>query len=333
MSIDHIVNVYEQTPAAEVFFDRERFQHARWQGYSGLPGNRIEHLIQRPKISRYRAAMQTAWFARTNPRAAVISHLPAMTAATGTALRWVGADAPHLAFAFNFTDLPTGSRQRYMQRAFADVRRFTVFSHHEAGLYSDYFQLPLERFEAIRWTQGTPPVELPADIPFGGEYLCAIGGEDRDYRLLTRFARTSQIPVLIIGRPNSVDPADLGPHVRFLANQPHALTWGYAVRSRGMVLPLKSSGSRCGQITLVSAALLGIPTLAADTAALKEYLEDGLQQRYEAGSLDDLTAKARDLFEHSETLRQQAQQHVPRCKAQYDRHHWTLAVERQLASV
>lgn len=333
MPITNIANVYELTPATEEFFERDRFRAARWVAYSGLPANFVERGIQRPRLSRYRAALQTAWFARRHPGTAIISHLPAMTVATDTALRVVRASAPHLAFAFNFTDLPTGSQRSYARAAFSRIHKFTVFSQHEVGLYRDYFDLPADRFDATRWTQQPPPIEPPSELPFGGDYLCAIGGEDRDYRLLTQVANESQVPVLIIGRPGSVDAADLGRHVRFLANQPHALTWGYALRSRGMVLPLKSPLSRCGQITLVSAALLGIPTLAANTAGLKEYLDEIQPLRYEAGNRDDLSVKLRELFDQSESLRQQAGQRLASCRDLYDRRHWTETVERQLAQL
>lgn len=333
MPVSNIASVYEMSPASEVFFERERFRAARWVGYSGLPANAIERAVPRPRLSRYRAALQTAWFARRHPGTAVISHLPAMTVATDAALRLTRAQAPHLAFAFNFTDLPTGAQRNRWRAAFSRVHRFTVFSQHEVGLYSDYFQLPAVRFDATRWTQAPPAIQMPSKLPFDGHYLCAIGGEDRDYPLLARVAREARIPVLIIGRPGSVSEADLGPQVRFLANQPHALTWGYALRSRGMVLPLKSPLSRCGQITLVSAALLGIPTLAANTAGLQEYLDETAPLRYEAGNRDELDHQMQALFENHETLRQQASERIAPSRQRYDRRHWTETVERQLAQL
>lgn len=331
MKIENIVNVYEQSPSSEVFFERDRFKDIPWVGYSGLPMNTVEETIRRPRISRYRAAFQTALFAKRHAQTAVISHLPAMTAATASALRTLHASSPHFAFAFNFTKLPLGSRKAYMRNCFASIRKFTVFSRHEALLYSDFFSLPEDRFDFTPWTQSMPELETPVDIPFDGRYLCAVGGEDRDYDLLVRFSDATGIPVLIIGRPNGVPNLTNSQKVRFLYNQPFGLTWGYVKHSKGMVLPLKSSQSRCGQITLVSAAMLGIPTLAADTAGLKDYLDDDLYMKYEPGNLDDLVAKAKILYDSSEELTRVALSRQAHCLARYDRRHWTQILEQQLA--
>ena len=331
MKIENIANVYEQTPSSEVFFERNRLKDVRWIGYSGLPMNTVEKTIKRPRISRYRAAFQTALYAKRHAQTAVISHLPAMTAATASALHTLSANSPHFAFAFNFTELPTGTRKAYMQNCFSSVRKFTVFSRHEALLYSDYFSLPEDRFDFTLWTQSVPDWVTPEEIPFDGRYLCAVGGEDRDYELLTRFSDATGIPVLIIGRPNGVPNLSNSSKVQFLCNQPFELTWGYVKHSKGMVLPLKSNLSRCGQITLVSAAMLGIPTLAADTAGLKDYLDGDLQMTYEPGNLEDLVAKAKTLYNSSEEMTQVALGMQAHCLARYDRRHWTHTMEQQLS--
>lgn len=331
MKIENIANVYEQSPSSEVFFERDLFQDARWIGYSGLPINALEETIRRPRISRYRAAFQTALYAKRHAQTAVISHLPAMTAATASALRTLHASSPHFAFAFNFTELPIGSRKSYMRNCFASIRKFTVFSRHEALLYSDYFSLSENLFDFTLWTQNVPDWVTPEEIPFDGRYLCAVGGEDRDYELLARFSDATGIPVLIIGRPNGIPNLGNSPKVQFLYNQPFGLTWGYVKHSKGMVLPLKTNLSRCGQITLVSAAMLGVPTLAADTAGLKDYLDGDLQMKYEPGNLEDLIAKAKILYNSSEEMTKVALGMQAHCLARYDRRHWTHTMEKQLS--
>ncbi len=115
----------------------------------------------------------------------MISHLPLMSAAVsaghGDALR---RRTPHLAFAFNFTTLPEGTRLRYMRQALARVDQFTIFSQHERGLYSNLFGIEPERFVPVMWTQDAPPVQTEPGLTGDQPYLCAIGGEGRDFALL-----------------------------------------------------------------------------------------------------------------------------------------------------
>src|SRR5579884_3987444 len=115
---------------------------------SALPANALERLVQKPKIARYRAALGAALAAKGMP---IISHLPRMTAAVCTAQAMTRRDAPHLAFSFNFTDLPEGLARRYMASAFQRVEEFFVYSEYEREAYPQYFSQPKERFKSLLW--------------------------------------------------------------------------------------------------------------------------------------------------------------------------------------
>ena len=118
-----IVNVPDVS-TAEVFVDLPAVdgRPLAWVQHSGLPANALERAVRRPRLSRYRAAWRAAGDARRADL--VISHLPRMTAALERMLERRAVRQPHLAFSFNFTDLPAGRDLARLSRALAGVERF-----------------------------------------------------------------------------------------------------------------------------------------------------------------------------------------------------------------
>ena len=127
---------------------------AIWRDFSGLPANMIERLVQRPRLSRYRAAWTGVATAGKSP---IISHLPRMTAAVSRAQSLQRNHSAHMAFSFNFTDMPVGADFDRLRRAFARVDQFCVFSQYEKQFYPLYFKLPEDRFiRCLLYTSPSP---------------------------------------------------------------------------------------------------------------------------------------------------------------------------------
>lgn len=319
---------YELSPADERFVTLDRYADADWLGFSAQPQNLLERKIQRPKLSRYRSAVETVRSTHSRGRPFIISHMPTLTVAIECARRVLGEKAPHIAFAFNYTELPFGKRLTFQKRLLASVDRFVVFSNYERKLYSEHFEIPVDRFVFTPWTQNPPPVATLDETPFNGNYFCAIGGEGRDYPLLVEATLASKTPLVIVGRPHSMEGKAIPPHVRFMSNLPLATTWAIAKNSRGMILPLKTNTTCCGQITVISAMMLGIPVLCAKSIALSDYI-DGQSGHltYEAGSLDDLTEKLDFMTRMTDELctraRSRADYHIDRL----NRTTWTKTLE------
>ena len=81
----------------------------RWRHVSGRPASLVERIVRRPNLARWRAAAQICAIARRVPAESVIvTHLPALTMATGLIRRRLCPAVPQIAFSFNFTTLPGG---------------------------------------------------------------------------------------------------------------------------------------------------------------------------------------------------------------------------------
>lgn len=303
----------------------------QWSGHSGLPANLVERYIKRPRISRVRAALLAA---RDAKRAdLIISHLPRMTAMTEHAMAWLGVDTPHLAFSFNFTDLPSGADHRRLSRAFSHVERFCVYSGFEIDLYSAHFGIPRERFRHVMWGQTAPATDLAEPVP-DRPYIVAIGGEGRDYGAMIQAARARpDIAWLVVARPNKVlehAPANM----TIYYNLDAGITWGLAARSAAVVVPLQTDRTCCGHITIASTQLLGIPLITTRSEATVEYVEamDGTAI-VEPGDIDGLAAAAGRVIENPAAASSAARDDIDRASQRYDRGHWNVLLEECVADL
>jgi len=270
-----------------------------WATHSGVPRNTLERRIRRPHLGRYRAAWTAVQQARAVPDALLVSHLPLMAAATNVLRRRICPDAPHIGFSFNFTDLPTGARRRYLSRALRGMTEYVVYSRFERDLYPAHFDLDPALFRFLPWAMEAPRPGPHNPTGLTGDYLCAIGGEGRDYALLARVMRDlPQIAMVVVARPYSIAGIDFPDNVRVFTNLPLDQTWRVACDSGGLVVPLVSPDTACGHITLVGAQLLGIPLLVTRSRGVEDYVTDGDTARLvTAGDAHDLTRAITALHE------------------------------------
>jgi hypothetical protein len=313
-----LINAAELTPPGAPFVQLP--DGFRQIDFSAVPRNAVERRITRPKLSRLRASFGAVIASKRADDAPIISHMPWMAGAIGRAKRMLRSSAPHMAFAFNFTDLPVGRRRALLHTSLRDVSRFCVFSSFERDLYADYFDLPLDRFQRLDWTQDIPvPAPGPGSLP-PASYVVAVGGEGRDYGTLVRAAeRLPHIPFVVVARPyNMVAP--LPTNVELRVNLPFDQTFRLMADASCMVTPLRSRETCCGHITLVSGHLLGVPMISTMSEATREYTDDvALCEPGDDCALAELIA-----HHHAQagTLRAEAAARVPEKATRYSRDGW-----------
>lgn len=295
----------------------------RWSFHHGVASNRIERLLRRPNIARYRAAITSAREAARETNPILVGHLPRMTAAMNVARRTLCPKVPLIGFAFNFTDLPGRTERTLMRRMFAGLDEAVVFSKMERTLYARALHIPEERIHYLPWCMDPPVVGPDTPVPDWDDYICAIGGEARDYPLLANAMR--QLPKLrlaIVARPYSVAGIDFPQNVRVFTNLPGPLTWRLAADSLGLVVPLRRADTACGHITIVGARLLGIPLVATRSTGIEDYVSDDDTLLVNAGAVHDMADALRALAEDRSGARARADRSFRRSKSDNDLSHW-----------
>jgi hypothetical protein len=278
--------------------------HISWNVHYGRAQNRLEKWVPRPALGRYRAAFTAAKEARSRKDAVLVSHLPRVSAATNMARARLCPETPHIAFAFNFTDLPQGSDRVRLSRWLQGINAYVVFSQFEQALYSEHFDLPESQFHYLPWTMEAPVPGPESAVASLEPYLCSIGGEGRDYALLAQaMAALPQQKMVIIARPYSIAGISFPDNVEVFTNLPKEQTWRIAADSLGLVVPLKSDQTACGHITIVGSQLLGIPLLVTRSRGVEDYITDGQTGLLmQAGDKTDMIQGLRFLHDARETV-------------------------------
>ncbi len=276
MAHSRIVNFAEIADPEWTFLkDVIQTKDATWSFYSARPKYWLEQIIKRPNLARIRASIQTGLRARGGAADLIISHLPRATLWSALFAALFRTQARHLAFSFNFTDLPTGLTMKLMRYAFRSVDRFVVFSESERHLYAAYFALDIGKFDAIPWCMNKPKtVDLFGKLP--PKFICAVGGEGRDYRSLAMAAQTlPDVPIVVVVRPNSLAGIQLPKNFIVFTDIKNEEFWGVVEKASFVVLPLNDSNTNCGHISIVGSQIFGKPVVSTYSSGTAEYLCHG----------------------------------------------------------
>lgn len=229
----------------------------------------------RLNLARIRGALEAVRLASRTSARAVVAHGPTVAAWCAIFARVFRLPAPIVAHSFNFTELPSRWKRYVFSRAFLKINRFIVFSTMERDIYAKTFSLPAERFDVVLWGVRTPRVDGAETAHDAGDYVCAIGGNARDYRTLLEAARQlPQIRFVLVVRPESLRGLTPSSNVLVHTNLPEGTTMNVLLHSKFMVLPLIGSEVPCGHVTLVSAMHLGKAFIITESSGVRDYVRN-----------------------------------------------------------
>ncbi len=269
----NIINVSPFEPEwnwlADRFADRaeQSWRHVSTQSLR-LPA----WLPRRDLLSRALAARAACRLAPAGESSLLVSHGPRMSVGVEFANRRRSKRAAHLAYAFNYTELPTHSTRAFHARGLATVDRFVVFSTVERALYAKCFDLPIERIDMIHWAV-RPPVALDLAPFVPGSYLCAVGGQGRDYAVLAEAMRAlPKVRLVIVASRAAIAGVDVPDNVEVRLDTSLEEATNIIAHCDFMVLPLRDADVPCGHVTLVSAMHRAKAIVATRSSGVADYL-------------------------------------------------------------
>lgn len=253
------------------------------------PKNLLERQVyqksafSRPDITGYRACAEAAMAAARGQVDLLVTHLPTFAVRTAAMRKALSVSAivsapkvkkvPHIAWAFNFTHLPTGSKRAFFKRLCPDIDRFVVFSSMERGLYSDYLGIPKERIDYIPWC--IEPPEPSPESTQRGDFLLSVGRTGRDYGVLMRaMARVPHCKAVVVASPESVEGLEIPPNVEVKIEIPYEEVTELTHACRFIVIPLHESPVPFGHGVLVHGMFLKRALIVNRTEGFDDYVQD-----------------------------------------------------------
>jgi glycosyltransferase involved in cell wall biosynthesis len=243
-----------------------------WRFFFPSPPGRIDRFLGRPFLSRIKVGLKLRRAVSKGDVDLIVSHTPYYTAWMAALLFGVKSKIVHLAFAFNFTDLPGGRGKWFMRRSFRYVDRFVVFSTMEKQLYGKYFGIPEEKFERIAWGVA-PPIDQPGPRQIDERYVVSMGSEARDYATFLETARAMKDTIFVlIVRPHNLLGLQPPPNVKIFTSLPWKDAWNWVYHSALVVIPLRSAATPNGHVTLVGGMHLGKAHVVTASNGVADYI-------------------------------------------------------------
>jgi len=207
----------------------------------------------------------------------LVSHGPRMAMYGALAARLRRRRPRHLAYSFNFTELPRGRAQAVMGRALASVDRFVCFSRMERQLYARHFDLDPARIDMIHWAARPPRLDPAAPPAVAGDYVCALGSQGRDYRTLVAAMRSlPSIRLVIVATAQSLAGLEIPANVEIKVAIPLQEAMNVLQHSRFSIVPLGGAEVPCGHVTIVSTMHCARATIVSASSGVSDYIEDGV---------------------------------------------------------
>lgn len=273
-----IVNLSELDPAWNWLAGSVRGPEAlAWSHSSALAVGVPRCLPRSASVARALAAWRAVPLLAGSASSLLVSHGPRMTMYGAQAARLRRVRPRHLAYSFNFTQLPHGSTRKAMAKAFAGIDRFVCFSNMERRLYADHFGLDIERIDMIHWAARPPQGGASASVAAAGEYVCALGSQGRDYGTLFEAMRTlPSIRLVVVATPASLAGLAVPDNVTVLCNIPLGEAMAVLRGSRFTIVPLGGHEVPCGHVTVVSAMHCSKAAIVSASSGMADYLEHGV---------------------------------------------------------
>lgn len=275
-----------------------------WRIVSAKKRGLLETRIPFAHMGRIRAGFEVRKLVTDRTGDYLFSHGPHLAFYTALALIGVKNSPQHIAFSFNFTDLPGPALRQLMSRAFNRIDRFAVYSQMEIDLYSRVFGISADRFDFIRWS-ARPPIEVPDKRAIDAPYFVALGGEARDYpTLMQTAAMMPHTRFVFIMRPHNIANQSVPDNVTIFFNLDHQKAWSLVAHAEAALLPLRNAETPNGHVTLVGTMHLGKAQIVTASRGLADYVSHNKTAILVAPHSPEAFCEAITELERSPTLAQ-----------------------------
>lgn len=297
---DRWLTDFVPNPGNDLRFDAvpADYYHDRSRKITGLDAWRD---YARHGNATWRAARTAAGAAAGTRRSGIITCFPQLAITVGLRKRMARSDIPLVAWTFNLGKVYPSARRLLARAALPAVDRFIVHSRSEISAYSEWLQLPPERFTFVPLQRATSPITLTEDMD--KPFLLSMGSAQRDYRLLFRVLGELGYPAVVVAGSHAVAGLTVPQNVELRSGLSADECFALLQRARLSVIPVANQDTASGQVTLLDAMMYGRAAIITACPASVDYVIDGVDAMLvRHGDHDDMKRAIQLLWDHK-TLR------------------------------
>lgn len=240
---------------------------------------------------------------RSSEPAGIITCFPQLPVIIGGIERIARSRMPILAWSFNLGHTPDGLRRRLSRLSLAPIARFVVHSRAEVAAYSEWLDLPADRFEFVPLQR--PATHFTSADELTSPYLIAMGSAGRDYGLLFRVVESLGLRTIVVAGRHAFEGLRIPENVEILSGLSIEQCHHLLSKARFSVTPIANTRTASGQVTLLDAMRFSKAQVVTACPGSVDYLtHDREALLVPAGDVDALRAAISRLWD-DEVLRRE----------------------------
>lgn len=218
---------------------------------------------------------QQAMNAVQQTQGGVIVVFPQLAAAVGTLQQLAPQPFPVVAWMFNVGTCYGDWRRQIARLSLQRIDRFVVHTERERQLYSDWLQLPIDRFEFVPYQVSDIPVmhSENTEQPF----LVALGSAHRDFATLFAAVDRLQLPAVVASGARSLEGFTVPASVKtpFGISKQDCLQLAQEARINIVPLLPNPAVTAAGQVTIVEAMRMKRALIVTRCNGAEDYVQHG----------------------------------------------------------
>jgi hypothetical protein len=231
----------------------------------------------------------------------VITVFPQLASAVGMQKQLSRKQTPIVAWLFNVGTCSSGVRRQFAKKSLQAIDRFVVHTQRERQIYSEWLDLPIERFEFVPYQVPEMPVTYAENTT--EPFITALGSAHRDFPALFQAVKTLNIPTVVAASRRALEGVSIPDQVQtpFDIGKQDCLRLAQEARINVVPMVPNERVTAAGQVTIVEAMRMGRALIATRCNGAEDYIihgETGLL--VEPHSVEDLTNAIQQLWEDHE---------------------------------